>query len=413
MGANAALWSLDMAVDTGRRRMWTWALCPLFAVLLAFPLRAADLDAFWSTQRKGGNSFNEVPPDEAYFEALADSGATWVRLAFSKWRGAGRDFLMGDADAYAGLMQEDLVVLRRTLDAAHAAGLKVVVTPLSLPGARWEQHNDGKFDDRLWSRAEYAEQSVRFWRDLADALKDHPAIAAYNVINEPVPEKATGLKENGTADALRAWQAAHAGTARDLPAFYGRVIEAIREVDPVTPVMVDGGHYANPRSLAAWPGPLTDDRVLYAFHMYEPYMATSAPNMKLAVPLRYPGVESEVEGRPLAWDRDAVVEHIGTAFDWADAHGIPANRMVMAEFGCMRRWADCETYLRDVMDAADARGAHWAFYAFREDVWDGMDYELPADLSTANFYWLKESGKAETLPRDGALMKLLRHRMAE
>ena len=48
-------------------------------------------------------------------------------------------------------MPEDLATLRRVLDDAHAAGLRVVLVPLELPGARWVQQNDGKFDDRLWS----------------------------------------------------------------------------------------------------------------------------------------------------------------------------------------------------------------------------------------------------------------------
>ena len=161
-------------------------------LMLTLPLRAADLDAFWERPRKGANSFNGAPPDEAYFRALADTGATWVRLTFSKWPSARRDFLMGDADKYTGLVPEDLATLRRTLDAAHAAGLKVVVTPLSLPGARWSQQNGDRLDDRLWSQPEYAEQAVRFWSDLAAALADHPAIAAYNLLNEPVPEKRPG-----------------------------------------------------------------------------------------------------------------------------------------------------------------------------------------------------------------------------
>ncbi|WP_410261018.1 hypothetical protein [Klebsiella pneumoniae] len=37
--------------------------------------------------------------------------------------------------------------------------------------------------------------------------------------------------------------------------------------------MVDSGYYANARSLAAWLAPLADTKVLYAFHMYEPYDA--------------------------------------------------------------------------------------------------------------------------------------------
>ena len=386
-----------------------WRQLPLLAaLLLSLPLHAADLDAFWETPRKGGNSFNGAPPDEAYFRALADTGATWVRLAFGKWPSARRDFLIGDADHYTGLVPEDLATLRRTLDAAHAAGLKVVVVPLSLPGARWVQQNDGKFDDRLWSQPGYDGQAVRFWGDLAAALRDHPAVAAYNLLNEPAPEKQGGLGEDADVQARVAWQQAQAGTRRDLPALYTRMIAAIRAVDPLTPVMVDAGWYANPRSLAAWSRPLDDPRVLYAFHMYEPWAATSAPNMKRKVPLRYPG---EVHG--VTWDRAAVAAHVGAAFDWARGQGLPPARIVAGEFGCMRQWQDCAAYLGDVMDAVEARGGSWAFYSFREDVWDGMDYELPAELPPGRFYWLSEQGRAAELPRNGALMDQLRERMRE
>lgn len=382
------------------------------ALIAAGQGRAADAMAFWSSPQAGGNSFNESPPDRAYFEALAATGATWVRLAYGKWPGAGRDFLIGDADDYRGLQAADLDALRAVLDDAGAAGLNVVIAPLSLPGARWIQQNDGVFDDRLWSDPAWADAAVAVWRDLAAALKDHPAIAAYNLINEPAPERTTGLAENGAVEDLVAWQAEVAGTPRDLPAFYARVIAAIREVDPVTPVMVDGGYYANPRSLAAWPDPLDDDRVLYAFHMYEPYAATSAPNMKRETPLRYPGVVTEYDGGETAWDAAAVAAHVGAAFDWAEAQGLPPTRVVAGEFGCMRRWEDCGTYLGDVLDAVEARGGHWAFYAFREDGWDGMDYELPPSLPPGRFYWLSEQGQADRLPRDGALMDLLKARMA-
>lgn len=383
----------------------------LLALLLATPARAADLIAFWDQPQKGGNSFNETPPDAAYFQALAATGASWVRLTFSKWPSTQRDFLLGDADKYDGLNAADLAQLRKTLDAAASAGLKVVIVPLSLPGARWTQQNGGKFDDRLWSDAAYADQAIRFWRDLAGALKDHPAIAAYNLINEPAPEKTTGLTENGPLDGNVAWQKEHSGSPRDLPAFYGKVIDAIRAVDALTPIMVDGGYYANPRALAAWPAPLTDPRVLYSFHMYEPYDATSAPNMKRAEPYRYPGVKTVYVGKDLAWDQQAVAAHIGLAFDWAKAQGVKPTRIVAAEFGCMRLWPDCGVYLGDVMDAVEGQGGHWAFYAFREDVWEGMDYELPASVKPGRFYWLTEQGKADKLPRDGKLMDLLKAHM--
>ncbi|HGO4825508.1 TPA: glycoside hydrolase family 5 protein, partial [Klebsiella pneumoniae] len=375
------------------------------------PAYSADLIGFWDTQRKGGNSFNKTPPDEAYFKTLAATGATWVRLTFSKWRGEDRDFLIGNADHYRSLREKDLQILRKTLDAAQAAGLKVVLTSVSLPGARWTQQNGGKFDDRLWESPEYVEQAVKFWTDLAGELKDHPAIAAYNLINEPAPEKTTGLKENASMEVLEEWQKEHQNGTRDLRAFYQQLIEGIWKVDPATPIMVDSGYYANARSLAAWPAPLADTKVLYAFHMYEPYDATSAPNMKRKVPLRYPGVKTRYSGSEVIWDRKTVAAHITLPFEWARKNGLSTNRIVMAEFGCMRLWPDCSAYLTDVMDAAEKFQAHRAFYAFREDEWDGMDYELPASLRPGQFYWLTEQGKQNKIPRNGELMKLLKKRM--
>jgi hypothetical protein len=33
-------------------------------------------------------------------------------------------------------------------------------------------------------------------------------------------------------------------------------------------------------------------------------------------------------------------------------------------------------YFLDLIAIFKKNGWHWAFYAFREDCWDGMDYEL-------------------------------------
>ena len=126
----------------------------LVCLLAMFPwcARGADAIAFWDVPRRGANSFNETAPDAAYFRALRGYGATWVRLSFSKWPSATRgDFLFGSLDDYRALVPEDLALLHRVLDDAHAAGLRVVVVPLGLPGSRWAQQNGGRYDDRLWS----------------------------------------------------------------------------------------------------------------------------------------------------------------------------------------------------------------------------------------------------------------------
>ncbi|PSH67954.1 glycosyl hydrolase [Phyllobacterium brassicacearum] len=349
----------------------------LFSLSLTCGSNAADLASFWDKPQHGGNSFNRLPPDQAYFDALKQYGASWVRLSYDKWKPAKRDFLLGDADHYEAIPASDLATLRATLDRADKAGLKVVITPLSLPSMRWSQNNNGKFDDRLWQDKANWQDAARFWRDLASSLKDHPAIAAYNLINEPAPEKKGGLQEHTDVSDMQAWYQQQKGGSRDLMAFYELVIAEIRKVDPVTPIMADAGWYAAADAFGYWPSALNDRNVLYSFHMYEPYEATSAPNMKRDKPYAYPGAVPYA-GSTVKWDAQKVAEYLARPVEWAKTHGVPLNRLVAGEFGCMRRLAGCTTYLDDVLTALDSNKLHWAFYSFREDSWDGMDYELGA-----------------------------------
>ncbi len=359
---------------------------------------AADMIAFWDKPERGGNSFNRLPPDQAYFDALQDYGASWVRLSYDKWQPAERDYLIGNADQYQGLVAKDLQQLKTTLDRAHAAGLKVVITPLSLPGMRWAQNNGDRFDDRLWQDKRFWTQSAAFWRDLAAVLKEHPAVAAYNLINEPAPEKQAGLAEHADAAKMRDWYEKQVGSARDLPGFYQTLISAIREVDPLTPIMVDAGWYGAADAFSYWPAPLADSRVLYSFHMYEPYAATSAPNLQRARPYTYPGLVPFAAGMQ-KWDPNRVRSYLQQPLDWAAQHAIPANRMVAGEFGCMRKLPGCQQYLEDVLSALEAARVHWAFYSFREDSWDGMDYELGSANVPWAYWKAAEDGQPDPVKR--------------
>ena len=359
---------------------------------------AADMIAFWDKPERGGNSFNRLPPDQAYFDALQDYGASWVRLSYDKWQPAERDYLIGNADQYQGLVAKDLQQLKTTLDRAHAAGLKVVITPLSLPGMRWAQNNGDRFDDRLWQDKRFWTQSAAFWRDLAAVLKEHPAVAAYNLINEPAPEKQAGLAEHADAAKMRDWYEKQVGSARDLPGFYQTLISAIREVDPLTPIMVDAGWYGAADAFSYWPAPLADSRVLYSFHMYEPYAATSAPNLQRARPYTYPGLVPFAAGMQ-KWDPNRVRSYLQQPLDWAAQHAIPANRMVAGEFGCMRKLLGCQQYLEDVLSALEAARVHWAFYSFREDSWDGMDYELGSANVPWAYWKAAEDGQPDPVKR--------------
>ena len=378
--------------------------------LLLGPVGAAEKIAFWDTPRKGANCFN-AEPSEAWFAAASGLGVDWVRLAYAKWKGQGRDFLMGDADSFQGVVPEDMAKLIEVLDWAQKYDIKVVITPLGLPGNRWIQNNDNRRDLRLWNDKAYWQQAADFWSELAASLKNHPAVCAYNVLNEPTPEMRTGLDEHGDVSRYQAWYEKYRGTTHDLPAFYETVIAAIRKVDPQTPIMLDAGWYAQPNAFVYWPK-VPDDKVLYAFHMYEPYSFTNHRNFRREKPYIYPGripyADAEID-----WNKGQIEHYLTPFFEWAKARGIPISRLVCGEFGCYRRNPGAAAYLTDVIDVLNEHHLHWAFYSFREDAWDGYDYELgTAGLGDA--YWqAKEAGENPPLTRrDNPLFDVIKRQFS-
>jgi len=85
--------------------------------------------------------------------------------------------------------------------------------------------------------------------------------------------------------------------------------------------------------------------------------------------------------------------------DWQNRHAIPAHRVIAGEFGCHRTSCGAADYVSDLMQIFNEQRWHWAFYSFREDTWDGMDYELGDKPPGATYWDALKKGKKPTLPR--------------
>ena len=127
--------------------------------------------------------------------------------------------------------------------------------------------------------------------------------------------------------------------------------------------------------------------------MYEPFAATSAPNLKRKKPFTYPG-KIPYAGKIEEWNSRRVEQYLQAVIKWANDKGVPSNRMVAGEFGCVRMLNSCETYLKDVLSIFQRSQYHWAFYSFREDSWDAMDYEL----GTGKVHWSYWDAIEKNLP---------------
>lgn len=368
-----------------------WRALPLLILLLAAVSGALSQAprpaepspskiARWDRTRRGTNLFNRVERPER-LRAARSAGITLVRLAPNKWLN-GRperelgDFLLGPRDRFAGIPPRDLGRLREVLDEAGALGLDVVLTMLSLPGSRWAQHNGGVEERRIWTDARAQDDAIRFWVELASALRDHPAVAAYNLRNEPSPERAAVPLPDWYSGNYEAWYRTVRGTPADLNRFYARAVAAIRRVDPDTPIVLDAGFHSTPWAFEILE-PVADDKAIYSFHMYEPYAYTNAKNKgAYRYPGRVPVGETATPEKALDWDRAQLERFLRPVADWQSRHAIPSSRIFAGEFGVARTHGGAEAYLRDLITIFETHRWHWAFYAYREDEWPAMDYEL-------------------------------------
>jgi endoglucanase len=340
--------------------------------------------SYWDSPRRGANFFNDVEsPDR--FQAAKAFGIELVRLAPNKWLNGRKidcagDFLIGPIHGFKVIDPKDVKLLTEVLDDAQNAKVKIVVTMLSLPGSRWGQHNKNVEERTIWEDFRAQEQAIEFWRQLARVLKDHPAVVGYNIRNEPSPELVKPKFPDWYTGDYVAWYKKVKDNPADLNLFYRKVVKAIREVDSQTPVVLDSGFYATPWAFKILE-PIDDDKVIYSFHMYEPYAFTTFKNKGV----RYPGkaaIGDADEPPVLNWDKQALERLLTPIDEWQRKYRIPSNRIYAAEFGVYRSNDGAEAYLRDLTEIFNEKKWHWAFYSFREDSWEGMNYEFGPERSS-------------------------------
>lgn len=357
----------------------------LFFISWAFVVQShpASVVSFWDAPRRGANMFNKEILRED-IKAAKSYGIEFLRIAPDKFVTKQRDFLIGDADHYHKIVQEDLVYLKSILDLCAEEEMPVVLTMLSLPGSRWKQNNHDQDDLRLWSDPVYMNQALQFWKDLAVMLKDHPALIGYNFLNEPHPEKRfTQSPETFTLDQQK-W------VSETFNRFNHQMLKAIRSIDSDMPIIIDSSMHADPATFA-YLNPQKDQNTLYAFHMYEPFDYTNYKRNKGK--WSYPG---DVNG--VNWDKERLRDYLKTVLDFQSRYQIPSNRILVGEFGGHRMSKGLPIYFEDLIDIFRENQWHFAFYAFREDTWDGMNYEIGDQKLPGSYWYALEQGKTPMIP---------------
>ena len=234
------------------------------------------------------------------------------------------------------------------LPEAAKRGMKIVLDLHEAPGGRDEANEMRIFhDERL------AAHFVETWRRIAErfaplAQAKDSAIYGYDLVNEPM-------------------QTSEAAPGCDFWTLQKRAAEAIREIDPNVPILVECNSQDDPAAFASF-SPLDLVNVIYEVHMYKPLAYTHQGVMWKQGELRtYP---DESKG----WNKDYLRACLKPVRDFQLRHGA---KIYAGEFSAVAWAPGADQYLRDCIDLFEEYGWDWTYHAFRESgVWN-VEWEGP------------------------------------
>jgi endoglucanase len=239
---------------------------------------------FWS-------EFRDRFITEADIERIAAEGMNHVRLPINS------RVVM---DANGALISSGLELIDRLIDWCRAHGLWVILDLHGAPGGQTGTNIDDSpnGEPELFIERRYQDQTVALWVALARRYRDEPVVAAYDLLNEPLPN------DHGER------------YANELVALYRRLTAAIREVDPNHLIMYEGTHWATDWSIftEVW-----DANSMLQFHKYwsPPDHPSIRPFLAIAGELGLPIYMGEGGENNLAW--------LQTAFQLYEDHEISWN----------------------------------------------------------------------------------------
>ncbi len=304
------------------------------------------------------------PVVQADFDRLAALGANYVNLSHPGLFTENPPY-EPDPDIEANL--------DRLIEMAARADLFVVISFRTGPGRAefgfmiedvGDWFDESYLNDSVWEDRDAQAAWAEMWRYTAERYRHNPVVAGYDLMVEP------------NAGALlfeiydpEEFYASYAGTTYDWNQFYPPIVEAIREVDPDTPLLVGAmGH-----SAIAWLPylqPTDDPRTVYTFHQYEPIMYThQEPGLFGNLPNAYPGeFDLDWDGEPETFDRGWLEDLLTTADGFRASHGVP---VAVNEFGVMRWEPGAAAFMDDEMAIFEELGLNYALWEW-EPSWEPL-----------------------------------------
>ena len=295
---------------------------------------------------------------EEAFQTLQSWSVNLIRLQI----GVRSKDLANGAD-YFQLLSNRIEACATTLARCQKYGIKVCLDLHSGPSTETTKHSSN------FIPADYNTTLLRkAWRMILKRLGGHPAIYAYDILNEPSCSAAT-------------WERV-----------FEEVVADIRMIDSKTPVVTE--------SFARYYPP--EMNVIYSPHIYAPHCLTHY-GVGNQWKIRWSYL-NYINGE--WWDKERLRVAMKPYIDFSLAH--PDARIYVGEFSCIAWVKNAGAYVNDCIELFEEYGWDWTYHAFREcQTWD-VEYEAAEPYDT-NLMHLRKA--AVDTDRKQALLKGLRNNM--
>ncbi|MGN0833942.1 MAG: glycoside hydrolase family 5 protein [Kiritimatiellia bacterium] len=323
---------------------------------------------------------------EREFADLHRMGATLVRYQMhGQWATFAK--AADPMAAFRRWMDGQLDHLAEMLPWARRYGIMICVDQHTHIGGMTDEKYSS---DMIFVEKKYEDLLVETWETIARRFKGNDdVIYAYDLFNEPIDRENKLVK--------RSWREVMC-----------RLVESIRAIDPVTPIVIEPNCNASPRGFDL-KNPyglkgfelLPYDNLIYSVHVYQPMGFTHqglfkrredwkpqpypSANAKLDPNrTRYPGDLGPDSASGEVWDREFVRREIQSVRDVQLKTGA---RIFVGEFSAAAYAPGADEYIADLCAMFKEYGWDWTYHAFREATCWSFEHEGPS------FYELKPAAQ--------------------
>jgi hypothetical protein len=306
--------------------------------------------------------------------------------------------------------------LDRFIGMAEKADLFVVIAFRTGPGrseftffgvGEDDEFGQAHLNDEVWRDEAAQDKWVEMWRYTAERYRNQRVVVGYELMVEP----------NSNGVWLDIWEpvdfyTAYENTTYNWNRMYPRIVDAIREVDSETPILIGGLSWSGVKWLP-YLKPTGDDRTVYIVHQYEPQeqYTHQVADASGSFPNTYPGrFETNWDGEDDDFNEAWISDLLGAVDEFKALYGVP---VAATEYGLIRWEPGADQFLHDEMAQFEESGMNYAIWSWYPGsraynaVHNNMNFRLGSDPSnltegdwdlfiTLKNYWARNTIRPST-----------------